>query len=424
MNRILRQTSNGLVRSATRVVALLFVSVMFAACDVANDGVQIGTGQDPDPVVVDYPIAYIRSPIPVDNNGNFAQQDLREQITFEFGADLFFRDRASPSADAVNITESITQGLGAIRDVEISYDGSALLFAMRTPFDENLDEEDLPTWNIWQYTFETDFLQRVIPNDLTAESGHDIMPKYLPDGRIIFTSTRQLRSQAVLLDEGKGGFPALDEDRNEYAFNLHVMNSDGSGLEQVSFNQSHDLDPSVLSNGQIVFSRWDHAGPNDSVNLYRMNPDGSSLEMLYGRQSHATGTNGEIVQFMQPREIEDGRVMTLIRPFTDTERGGEIIVIDTPDYLENTQPTSANIGVLTGPAQEDATINEVSTEAGEPSPGGRYSSVYPILDGTGRLMVSWSQCRVLDAAMQKLLNLENLLGSQAHDPGKRRSIRV
>jgi len=396
MNGLTRQAREGISRNLAGPVAMLFVSCILVACDGANQGVQIGTGQDPDPVVIDFPIAYIRAPIPTDDNGNFEQRDLREQITFDFGADLFFRDRASPSAEAVNITGELTQGLAAIRDVEIAYDGSAILFAMRFPFDPNLDEEDLPTWNIWQYTFETDALERVITDPLTAEIGHDIMPKYLPDGRIIFSSTRQTQSQAVLTDEFKGGFVALDEDRNEFAFNLHVMNGDGSGIEQVSYNQSHDIDPSVLSNGQIVFSRWDHAGPNNAVNLYRMNPDGSKLELLYGAQSHATGSNGDIIQFMQPRELEDGRIMALIRPFTDTESGGELVVIDTPQYLEIAQPTKDNIGILTGPAQEDATINVVSTEAGSPSVGGRYASVYPILDGTGRLLVGWSQCRLLE----------------------------
>jgi hypothetical protein len=392
------QTKEGIAgevfRSAS-LIAILSATAIIAACS-QGDGVSIGTGQDADPVVIDYPVAYIRAPIPVDDNGDFMQTDFREQITFDFGADLFYRDRASPSAEPINITGELTQGLAAIRDVEIAYDGSALVFAMRYPFDPNLDEEDLPTWNIWKYTFDGAVLERVIKSDLTAEIGHDIMPKYLPDGRIIFSSTRQTRSQAVLLDEGKPGFPAMDEDQNEYTFNLHVMSDDGTGdVEQVTYNQSHDLDPAVLSNGQIVFSRWDHAGPNnDAVNLYRMNPDGSDLELLYGKQSHATGTDGTIIQFTQPRELEDGRIMTLIRPFTDTEGGGELVAIDTPQYLEITQPTAANIGILNGPAQQDATVNEVSTLPGEPSPGGRYGSVYPIQDGTNRLLVSWSQCRL------------------------------
>ena len=382
-------------RHGIRIAALISAGAIAAACS-QGDGVSIGTGQDPDPVVIDYPIAYIRAPLPTDDNGNFEQEDLREQITFDFGADLFYRDRAAPGAEAVNITGELTQGLAAIRDVEIAYDGSALVFSMRFPFDPNLDEEDLPTWNIWKYTFETDTLERVIKSDLSAEIGHDIMPKYLPDGRIIFASTRQTRSQAVLLDEGKPGFPAIDEDRNEFAFNIHVMSDDGTVVEQVTYNQSHDLDPAPLSNGQIVFSRWDNAGPNNEMNLYRMNPDGSGLELLYGAQSHETGTNGDTIQFSQPRELEDGSIMALIRPFTGTEGGGELITIDTRQYVENNQPTAPNIGILNGPAQSDATINDVSTQPGVPSVGGRYASVYPILDGTRRLIVSWSQCRLLE----------------------------
>ncbi|MBU2675757.1 MAG: PD40 domain-containing protein [Gammaproteobacteria bacterium] len=395
MFRLPRQPLQGLSGKATRMVALSLACVFLAACS-KGDGVQIGTGQDPDPVIIDFPIAYIKSPLPVDDNGAFQQQDLREQITFEFGADLYFRDRASPSSEAINITGEISQGLAAIRDVEIDFDGSRLLFAMRMPFDPNLAEEDLPTWNIWQYTFESEELKRVIASDLSAEIGHDIMPKYLPDGRIVFSSTRQTQSQAVLLDEGKGAFPAMDEDQNEYAFNLHVMNDDGSGVKQVSFNQSHDLDPSVAADGRIVFSRWDHNAVNNAINLYRMNPDGSALEMLYGQRSHATGSNGDIIQFMQPRQVTDGRMMVVARPFTNTEGGGELLLIDTPQYLEITQPTKDNIGILTGPAQEDATINDVSTVPGSPSIGGRYFSVYPIQDGTDRLMVSWSQCRLVE----------------------------
>ena len=370
---------DGANRMGRRIVALVSVAFAIAACDGANQGVQLGNGQAPDPVVIDFPIAYIKAPLPVDDQGEFVQIDARELISFDFGADLYFRDRASPSSLATNITGAVTQGLGAIRDVEIAYDGSAVVFAMRTPVDLNLaiDDENQPTWNIWEYTFDTQVLRQVITTILIAEIGHDIAPHYLPDGRIMFSSTRQIQSNAVLLDELKPQFAAFDEDNNEPAFLLHVMNADGSGIEQVSFNQSHEMDPSVLSNGQIVFSRWDHAGPNNSINLYRMNPDGSDLEMLYGQNSHDTGTNGEIIQFLQPRELEDGRIMALIRPFTDTSGGGDILTIDTPVYLENTQATRDNAG-MTGPAQQSATIVNVSTEAGVPSPGGRYSSVYPI----------------------------------------------
>ena len=401
MSTLAQIRTEGSIGKGMRLLALLVASFALVSCDGANQGVQIGNGQNPDPVVVDFPIAYIKAPLVFDeDDGTLVDTDLRELVSFDFGADLYVKDRASTSSPAINVTGELTQGLAAIQDVEIAFDGSAVIFAMRYPVNPNidLDDENQPTWNIWEYVFETQQLRRVIASDLRAEDGHDIMPHYLPDGRIIFSSTRQVRSKAVLLDEdkvNKGVFEAFDEDGNEPAFLLHVMDADGSNIDQVTFNQSHDMDPAVLSNGQVIFSRWDNAGPNDAMNLYRMNPDGSQTELLYGRNSHDTGTNGQIIQFTQPRELEDGRIMSLIRPFTGSNGGGDIIVIDTPTYLENTQPTKDNPG-MAGPAQERATTIDISTIPDEISPGGRYSSVFPLQDGSDRLLVSWSQCRLRD----------------------------
>ena len=398
MNMLARKLTEGSITNGVRTFALFAVSLVLIACDGANQGVQIGTGAGRDPVVIDYPIAYVRTPLVFDeDDGMLEQTDLREVIDFNFGADLFVKDRASTSAPPINVTGDLMQGLAAIKDVEIAFDGSAVVFAMRGPVDINLDldDENQPTWNIWEYSLETATLRRVIASDLTAEIGHDVAPHYLPDGRIIFSSTRQLRSKAILLDENKSAFEAFDEDLNEPAFLLHVMDADGSNIEQVTFNQSHDLDATVLASGQVVFSRWDHAGPNNVINLYRMNPDGSQLEMLYGQNSHDTGSGGQIIQFTQPRELEDGRIMALIRPFTNSNGGGDIITIDTPTYLENTQPTKDNPG-MTGPAQQRATTVNITTVPGEISQGGRYASVYPIQDGSDRMLVSWSQCRLRD----------------------------
>jgi hypothetical protein len=379
--------------------AAVAAALLLAGCGGGGSGegrIGFGGGQDPDPVILDFPVAYVKRPLPVDEEGDPVGFDAREPVTFNIGADLYVRDRASPSTADINVTGAITEELGDVRDLEVSRDGTKVLFAMRAQFIEGADEDDQPTWNIWEYDIPTQTLIRVIPSDIVAEAGHDLGPAYLPDGRIIFSSTRQRQSGAVLLDEGKPRFAALDEDRNVPALVLHVMNPDGTEIEQVSFNQSHDLDPTVLSNGQVMFSRWDNAPGNDGMHLYRMNPDGSALELLYGANSHETGSDGGEVQFLQPRELPDGRVMALLRPFDGTAGGGDIVEIDVANYVENTQPNRDNIGVLEGPAQTPATINEVLTDDAAPSPGGRYNSVFPLRDGTGRLLVSWSQCRLQD----------------------------
>ena len=48
-----------------------------------------------------------------------------------------------------------------------------------------------------------------------------------------------------------------------------------------------------------------------------------------------------------------------------------------------------------GPAQKPATLNDVRTVSG-PSPGGRFQSGFPLWDGSGRILVSWTQCRLFD----------------------------
>ncbi|MFQ5635030.1 MAG: hypothetical protein ACE5G3_06835 [Gammaproteobacteria bacterium] len=375
---------------------LLILTICLSACGGGSGGgVSIAEGQGPDPVVLDVPIAYVKRPLPVDANGIPLPSDARELITFDIGADLFVRDTASPSAAERNITSAVTAGLGDVRDLEASYDGTKILFAMRAQFIPNAVEEDQPTWNVWEYDLVNDALRRVIVSDITAEAGHDVAPHYLPDGRIVFSSTRQRRSGAILLDEGKPQFQALDENRNEFAFVLHVMNDDGSDIHQVSFNQSHDLDPTVLGNGRVVFSRWDNMGTGNAIHLYTANPDGTDLQLLYGRNSHDTGTGGATVQFTQPREMQDGRLMAIVRPFLGGIPGGEIVMIETADYLENVQPNAPNRGILAGPAQVDATVNDVRTD-GRVSPGGVFSAAFPLHDGTDRILVSWSQCRLVE----------------------------
>jgi len=376
-------------------VAGVALALFLAACTSGTGGsVGPGSGQQPDPVVLDFPIAYVKRPLPATGT---AAHDVRHLLDFQAGADLYVRDRASPSSTDHNVTFAVTKGQGDVRGVESSYDGKKLIFAMRLAQLPGAKPKDPPTWNIWEYDLTTQQLRRVIADDVIAEEGHDFAPHYLPDGRIIFASTRQRQSKAILLDEGKPQFDAQDEDRNEPAFVLHVMDPDGTNIHQVSFNQSHDFNPAILDDGRVVFSRWDHAPGHNEISLYAMRPDGSGLQLLYGAHSHDTGTGNSAIQFLQPRPMADGKLLVLAKQFVAPDQGGDLLAIDVANYVENTQPTLPNRGVLVGPAQQPATVDAVSTIDG-PSPGGRFSSAYPLRDGTGRLLVSWTPCRLAQGA--------------------------
>jgi hypothetical protein len=388
-NVVMRQ-----LRRAAQLTLALCALAALSGCGSSDGAVGVGSGQQPDPVAPDFPIAYTKGPLFDADMQLQSNTDVRDILRFNVGTDLYVRDRASPTAPERNVTLRETQGVGDVMGVEISADGEKVLFAMRGPFDPNLNDDEQPTWNIWEYTIATDTLRRIIASDITAEAGQDISPHYLPDGRILFVSTRQRQAKAILLDEGKPQFDARDEDRQNPAFVLHVMRDDGSDLHQISFNQSSDYDPTVLANGKVLFSRWDHAGNVNGINLYQVNADGTELELVYGAQSHMTGTDNTEVEFLDGREMPDGRIMAIVRPFDHPELGGAITIIDTKTYVENTQSVASSPG-MTGPAQTAATPNQVRTDL-LPSPGGRFSSAFPLWDGTGRVLASWEICRLAE----------------------------
>ncbi len=351
-----------------------------------------GGDQEPDPVTDDYVIAYVKRPVQFDNQNEIVQPNFTRLSTFNEGGDLYIKDRASPSAKEKNVTYSITGGLGDVKDVEVAYDGSKVLFSLRMPEIEDADDDEQPKWNIWEYDVLSGQVSRVISSDIIAEEGQDISPHYLPDGRIIFSSTRQRQSKAILLDEGKPQYAGLDENRREEAFMLHVMNSDGSNIRQVTFNQSHDFDPVVLDNGRVMFTRWNNMGPRNRFDIYEMNPDGTDLKLLYGAHSHETGSGDQEVQFHKPREMEDGRVVSLLMPFDNTNGGGDIVSLDVRNFGDYDQLLASGVG---SSGQSSLTFGEISSGE-ELTEGGRFSSVYPFWDGTSRMLVSWTPCRLLE----------------------------
>jgi hypothetical protein len=385
-------------RAAAALIVCLALTL--GGCGGGGGGtVNIANSQGPDPGTVDFPIFYVKRTIPMTAAGDVAQDDLRMMRVAFPSANLYMRAAASAGAPETNITASITAGADYdVKDVDVSPDGTKVAFAMRGPLTKNMNPEDAPSWRIYEYTIATNKLTPMIdPSaDTAPDTVNDVSPHYLPDGSIVFSSTRQRNSQAILINEGKPEFIAEDEARTEPIFDLHVISPDRTTISQIEFNQSHDRDATVLAGGRILFTRWNHTPAKDQMDLYTINPDGTDLELYYGAQSHMTGTNGSVIEFSHPREMQGGDVLVIARQYTGVDFGGQLEIIDGNQYVENTQPLLAD-ATLTGPAQTPATSNQVSTLPG-PSPGGRFNSAWPLWDGTGRILVSWTECRLLDAA--------------------------
>ena len=398
------------LRHATlKFAACLLPLLVLAGCESASSGHAPGLagGQTLTPGTTNYPLAYVKVPVPTTTKANvttmtdIAATDL---ITSMTGGDLYIRSQANATGTEVNVTSSITGGLGAVRDLDVSADGTKIVFSLRLPLIKGLKNDDpkQPNWHLYQYDAIAQTVTQLTNDDITA--GHDVGAHYLPDGRIVFASTRQTTTEEIELNEGRPQYPAQTEDRSSPTFVLEVMNADGTGMHQITFNTNHDFAPSVLNNGQILFSRWEVANGQDQISLFRANPDGSGLELYYGANSHATGvniagTNNNVIQFLNARQRLDGKTLAIARPMLGTQFGGDAVLIDGENYVEVNQMASPALVPAGGVGQVSATTLGVTTDANMPSQGGRFYSAYPLYDGTNRMLVSWSPCLVLNTTV-------------------------
>jgi hypothetical protein len=110
---------------------------------------------------------------------------------------------------------------------------------------------------------------------LTRGRYDDLMPVYLPDGEIAFTSTRR-RSYARC-------FGPEYSDRWD-CYTIHRMDGDGGNLRPLSANDVNEWFPSVSHSGHVLFARWDYID-RDAVthqNLWSMRPDGANPVAVWG----------------------------------------------------------------------------------------------------------------------------------------------
>ena len=269
--------------------------------------------------------------------------------------------------------------------------------SIRAPEIEDADDNEQPKWNIWRYQIADKSFQPIIVSDVVAEQGDDLMASFLPDGRIIFASTRQRISRAILLDEGKPQYTAVNESGQNAAFNLHVMQPDGSDIKQISFNMSHDFYPLVLQDGRVLYSRWDTMGGNNKINLYRMNPDGTDNQLVYGWHSHQSIIDEEnaLIEFVKPQQMPNGDILMLLASNDDEHYQKRPVLINIEQYIDNqqalandTSQESAQQALFSSDLYNFTFSEQVNTS-------GRLSHLYPLPDSSERYLLSWDLCRVV-----------------------------
>ena len=167
------------------------------------------------------------------------------------------------------------------------------------------------------------------------------------------------------------------------------MDADGGAITQISFNQSHDRNPVVRPNGDIMFSRWEHVGPRNRFAIFRTKPDGTDMFVLYGAQSPGNS-------FLHPRDMDPagkyaGFVSSSLMSLSGTQEGGSLMFIDAANYSEHNTPANSTVPASGG--QAEVTDKPLNQGRGL-SLFGRVTSPYPLWDGSNRVLLGFRPCEV------------------------------
>ena len=144
----------------------------------------------------------------------------------------------------------------AIFDLNVSYDARMLWFSMREGYEDN--------WHLYEINVDGTGLRQI-----THGPYHDFAPAELPDGRLVFVSTR---------------VKSFNMCAWELATALFTVARDGSGIRQLTANTLNEFSPQVLPDGRILYTRWEYVDRDVKwrQKLWTVNPDGTQVQLYHG----------------------------------------------------------------------------------------------------------------------------------------------
>ncbi len=233
---------------------------------------------------------------------------------------------------------------GVVRDPEVRWDAEKIVFSMRK------DIQDC--YHIYECGADGSDLKQLTG----AANVSDIDPVYLPDGDIVFTSTRE---------------PKYCMCNRHIMANLFRMEADGANIHQISNSTLFEGHSAILPDGRILYDRWEYVDRNfgDAQGLWVVNPDGTDHAVYWGNN---TASPGGVID---GRAIPGTDLVVCIFGSCHDRPWGALAIIDRKKGVDGREPV-----VRTWP---EHAVDLVSTEGGrkwdaftrvEP----KYEDPYPI----------------------------------------------
>lgn len=219
------------------------------------------------------------------------------------GGIYVLRDFTTDAPREECLTTSFTAPGSFLRPT-LSYDARKVLFAWCRYYPALADETNkLDKANVPEDAFYHLYEMNVDGSDvrrLTHGKYDDFDGRYLPDGRIVFLSTRRGQSLQVGRETAARSCARADlpdiyvrcgggPERPVAVYTLHTMNGDGTGLCAISPFEMFEWTPEIGADGSVLYSRWDYIDRDNMpyMGLWAINPDGSNARMVYKNYTKA-----------------------------------------------------------------------------------------------------------------------------------------
>jgi len=206
---------------------------------------------------------------------------------------------------------------------------------------------------------------------LTDGRFDDFSPKYLPNGKIVFVSTR------------RGGWHRCGNPGCEI-YTLALAEADGSNPRSISYHETHEWDPAVLADGRIIYTRWDYVDRHAVYyeQLWTVRTDGSAPTAFYGNNTYNP------VGLWEARQVPGSRRVIATAGPHHGMTAGSIVLVDVRRGIDGPKPLQRLTPDTPFPESEAVLLPRWRAVAGDPLrppgveakrwPGHCYRSPFPL----------------------------------------------